>query len=138
MKNKKNLLLAVVVVAALAASFWLGRLSGYGNANMALANRRQVGPMTTGQRQGLTNGQNIQNRTVGQIDKINDKQLTIKLMDGGSRLLMLPSEAVITRMASATATDLVVGQNIMASGAEENGMIVVKTLQVSPSEISRP
>jgi hypothetical protein len=138
MKNNKNLLLAVVVVAALAASFWLGRLSGYGNANMALANRRQAGPMAAGQRQGFGNGQNAQNRIIGQIDKINDKQLTIKLMDGGSRLLMLPSEAVITRMASATATDLVVGQNIMASGAEENGMIVVKTLQVSPSEISRP
>lgn len=136
MKNKKNLLLALTVVIALAASFWLGRLSSRGNANMALANRRQTGPMAAGQRQGFGN-QNPQNRMIGQIDKITDNQLTIKLMDGGSRLLMLPSEAIITKMASATATDLVVGQTITASGAEEGGMVVVKTLQINQSGMPR-
>lgn len=136
MKNKKNLLLALTVVIALIASFWLGRLSSRGNANMALANRRQTGPMAAGQRQGF-GGQNPQNRIIGQIDKITDNQLTIKLIDGGSRLLMLPSEAVITKTASATATDLVVGQTIAASGAEEGGIVVVKTLQINQAELPR-
>ncbi|HPW44569.1 MAG TPA: hypothetical protein PLX67_02560, partial [bacterium] len=69
MKNKKNLLLALTVILALTISFWLGRLSGRGNANMALANRRQAGPMAVGQRQGFGN-QNTQNQIIGQIDKI--------------------------------------------------------------------
>ena len=136
MKNKKNLLLALTVIIALTISFWLGRLSGRGNANMALANRRQAGPMAVGQRQGFGN-QNTQNQIIGQIDKITDNQLTIKLIDGGSRLLMLPSEAVITKTASATSADLVVGQSITASGAEEGGVVLVKTLQINQAEPPR-
>ncbi|HNW19905.1 MAG TPA: hypothetical protein PLA53_01620 [bacterium] len=136
MKNKKNLLLALTVILALTISFWLGRLSGRGNANMALANRRQAGPMAVGQRQGFGN-QNTQNQIIGQIDKITDNQLAIKLIDGGSRLLMLPSEAVITKTASATSADLVVGQSITASGAEEGGVVLVKTLQINQAEPPR-
>ena len=136
MKNKKNLLLALTVILALTISFWLGRLSGRGNANMALANRRQAGPMAVGQRQGFGN-QNTQNQIIGKIDKITDNQLAIKLIDGGSRLLMLPSEAVITKTASATSADLVVGQSITASGAEEGGVVLVKTLQLSQAEPPR-
>ena len=136
MKNKKNLLLALTVILALTISFWLGRLSGRGNANMALANRRQAGPMAVGQRQGFGN-QNTQNQIIGKIDKITDNQLAIKLIDGGSRLLMLPSEAVITKTASATSADLVVGQSITASGAEEGGVVLVKTLQINQAEPPR-
>lgn len=47
---------------------------------------------------------------------------------------MVLADTVITKTASGTIADLVVGQNITASGAEESGVVVVTSLQIRPTE----
>jgi hypothetical protein len=72
---------------------------------------------------------------MGNLNKIEGNNLVISLLDGGSSLAMLSSDTTITKMASGTVADLVVGQDIIINGSEENGIVIVKSLQIRADEL---
>jgi hypothetical protein len=128
MKKNKNLILIVAAVILMAVGFLLGRLTMTNNSN-PVANRGRGGMMAAGQR---PIGSDM---IVGSLSKIDDNNLVIGLAAGGSSLALLSSETAITKMASGTAADLVVGQNVIINGSEENGIITVKSLQIRADEL---
>jgi hypothetical protein len=94
-----------------------GRLQGF-NGNGA---QRGVRPGANG---GLVSGQ---------ILSQDDKSVTLKLLDGGSKIIFFSASTQITKSATGAVADLTVGENLMINGTTNtDGSITAQTIQIRP------
>jgi hypothetical protein len=69
----------------------------------------------------------------GEIIAIDDKSMTIKLPNNTSKIVLFDSGLIINKMATATATDLKVGEKVAAFGKENaDGSMSVQNIQLNP------
>lgn len=81
-----------------------------------------------GRRGGSTNG------AAGEIIAKDDKSITIKLRDAGSKIIFFSDTTEITKSASGSADDLEIGKNVMVGGKQNSdGSYTAETIQLSPS-----
>jgi len=94
-------------------------IQGLGNSNMP--------PNTSFNRQ--TNS----NSNAGEIISKDENTITIKLNNGGSKIIMLSESTQINKFSQGTAEDLEIGKNILAQGTNNSdGSITAKTIQITP------
>lgn len=136
MKQPRKVFLAVAIVVVAITSFWLGRLTVARRADTPTFSRRLGGSAPSGQRlmTGRPSAMAGSKMIVGQIEKIDGNQLVINVPDGGTRLVMLSASTSVSRIASATAADLIAGVNAAVSGTEEGGLVIAKTIQIGTME----
>jgi hypothetical protein len=92
----------------------MGVPNGFGGAN------------NTGKQQG--------NGSAGEIISKDEQSITIKLTDGGSKIVFVSDSAEISKYASGSIADLAVGENVMVQGtANSDGSITAKTIQIRPA-----
>jgi hypothetical protein len=140
----------MVIVAGI--SFYGGTLyqsnvqrTAFGAAGMPGA-RGTFGMMNAGYGQPGAAGQQVGGRSftrtggmmgsgvVGEILAKDATSITVKLADGGSKIVLLSGSTSISRMAPAAATDLVVGQQVQVSGtANQDGSITAQSVRLSPT-----
>jgi len=133
---KKQMMLGVLVgvIALGGVSFYLGmryeRMTRFSSIEMLPGMRigdgmnaeRRTGAMSRTQGGGVTSGE---------IVSKDDTGITLKLRDGGSRIIFIAPSASIQRMATGTSQDLVVGQNVMVIGTTNtDGSIKAESVQV--------
>lgn len=135
---KKNFI--IIIAAAIVAcglAFCGGTFYGKSKAspNFAFGNRQS--------------GLNVANRQLnnrdragfvnGEIIAKDDMSITIKMRDGGSKIIFYSASAEISKFAKGEITDLTIGQNIMVNGAANaDGSMTAQTIQLRPtSEIAR-
>ncbi len=71
------------------------------------------------------------NVVVGEIIAKDDTSITIKLPDGGSRIVFFTQSTVIAKNATTSAADLVIGENVVANGsANADGSTNAETIQL--------
>ncbi len=92
-----------------------------------------MGSLPAGQRQGATG--NFRGTSggmaTGEIIAKDDKSITIKLGDGGSKIVFYSASTQLQEMASTTLDNLVVGKQVVASGtANSDGSITAKSIQL--------
>lgn len=75
---------------------------------------------------------------VGDIIKKDNESITLKLRDGGSKIVWFATSTEISKMAVGSSADLVIGQTVSASGkANADGSVVAKAIQLRPA-LTRP
>jgi hypothetical protein len=81
----------------------------------------------TGMRQG---GANF---VTGEILSKEDSSLTVKLRDGGSRIVLLSNSTTVSKATEASKDDLTVGQAVMISGSSNSdGSLTAQTISLNP------
>jgi hypothetical protein len=97
--------------------------------NVQFGNRQNGGG-----RFAMMNNGGMQGRPViGQILSLDDKTMTVKMMDGSSKIVILPDNMTISKTDSGSKADLKVGENIGVFGqANSDGSVTAQNVQLNP------
>ncbi len=134
-KLKNNPILITVVVAVI-----VGAVAFFGGMQYQKMQRAYLAGGTAGRagRFGQA-GANGNFRPVrGEIIASDDKSITVKLMDGSSKIVLLSGNVAITEATSAGKTALVNGKQVMVFGAANpDGSVTAQNIQLNPT-MGRP
>lgn len=73
------------------------------------------------------------NGAVGTILSVDANSMTVKLADGGSKIVLLTAATSINKAATATAADLTVGETVSSFGTTNtDGSITATNVQINP------
>jgi len=140
----KKLILFIIVLIIVGAGAFLGGMKYQQNKissqrtsfqNLSPEERqqrlRELGANTgAGFRGGADNGQRS-GFTAGEIIAKDDKSVTVKLQNGGSKIVFLSDSTEITKSAAGALSDLEIGKNIIVNGtANSDGSVTAQTIQL--------
>jgi len=128
MKKTIPIIIAIVIVVA-GGTFYCGMKYQESKLPKGLAGRnfQNIGGLN-----GST-GQRNSNFSNGEIISKDDKSITIKLRDGGSKIIFLSDSTKITKQADGSSDDFEVGKSIMVGGKQNSdGSITADTIQLNP------
>ncbi|MDD4271395.1 MAG: DUF5666 domain-containing protein [Patescibacteria group bacterium] len=143
MKNKMLIGFIAALVIVGAGSFYGGLLYGKsksGAQNFSVQERqKRFGQMSQGQAGGgnrVAGGLPAQagGFVNGNVIAKDDKSITIKLGDSGSKIILLSSSTQITKSVDGALSDLEVGKNVMVAGsANSDGSLTAQSIQLRPA-----
>ena len=126
-----------VILVAIAVSILVGGGSFYGGM---VYEKNQRGNIRNFQ-QGAGNMQGFANRQqggvggfiIGDIISKDDKSITVKLRDGGSKIIFYSNTTEVSKFAYGVSTDLEINKTVSVTGdANQDGSITAKTIQIRP------
>lgn len=149
--KKKLMWIVAIIVVALGAGYG-GMVFGKSQVKltsadiqkMSATDRQQLmqglrggangGNFAGGRRTGAGGGANGGGFVNGEILSKDANSLTIKLNDGGSKIVFLSNKTTINKMATGTPADLEVGKNVMINGSAGNdGSVTAESIQLRPA-----
>src|SRR3989344_1250060 len=90
------------------------------------------GGMGGGRRGGITN--NGGGFSGGEIIAKDDKSITVKLRDNGSKIIFVSDSTQVMKAVSGSLKDLSIGQNVTAIGSSNpDGSITAQSIQIRPA-----
>ena len=138
MKNKTTLITVSIAVIALGAGFG----GGYAFKNYQLqksrgnfmtfgANgaQRFVGNRMGGQANGMFRG----GATTGEVISMDDKSITVKMIDGITKIVLFATSTTYSNTVTATKTDVKTGSTVAVFGTpNSDGSITATNVQINP------
>lgn len=127
--------MVVVVLVAGAGGFYGGMK--YQQSQTPQRGNFSMGNIPAGQRQGATGNSRGASggMATGEIIAKDDKSITIKLGNGGSKIVFYSTSTQLQKMADAAQDELVVGKQVVANGtANSDGSITAQVIQMRPTE----
>jgi cytochrome c-type biogenesis protein CcmE len=130
-KMKKYLTIVIVAIVVGGIGFYGGMVYGKnsassapvaGNQNFAAALRNRAGGQANG---GLV---------TGEIIAKDDKSITVKTADGGSKIVFVSDQtSKVTKTTTGSLSDLIIGQNVVVSGSSnQDGSVTAQSVQLRP------
>jgi len=132
---KKILPIILIIIVVGVGAFFTGMK--YGQSRKSFAglefNGRQMGVLGA----NFENGKNVRGgATGGEILSKDDTSITLKLQDGGSKIILYSDATKITKSTDGILGDLKNGENIIVTGStNSDGSVTAQTIQIRP-EIS--
>jgi hypothetical protein len=144
--GKTNLVIAlsVAIIIAGAGGFYGGMKYEASKSPFADFQKNGTGAMRfqgAGQGQGSGQGagggrmmaRNNGGFVAGEILKKDDKSVTIKLPDGGSKIVYIADATTVSKSVDGVKDDLTEGANIMVTGtANSDGSVIAEVIQIRP------
>jgi hypothetical protein len=140
MQNKKIVLAVVICLVVAGLSFFGGMKYDQSKNNVpSFTNRpgnfnpdgfNQTGGLRTGvgMRGGVSGG-----LVSGEVLSVDDKSITVKLRDGGSKIVFISSSTKIEKTVDGSITDVAVGKEVMITGKiNSDGSVSATSLQLRP------
>ncbi len=141
----KNTIIWVIALLAIGGGAFWGGIQ-YSDAKIkggATGQPGMMGQYRNGQAGGMGAGAGRRGGMMGQagggflngeIIAKDDKSVTIKLRDGGSKIVFFSGSTAIGKMTDGTAADLVVGKTVSAIGkAGTDGSVTADSIQIRPA-----
>lgn len=142
MNKNKKIGLVIVGIIVLVGAFYGGMVYGKSQTPSRGAQVFDPNNMPSGIPNGMPNGEtrNIKNGTglggltSGEIISKDDKGVTIKLQDGGSKIIFLSTTTTVAKTATGSVTDLTVGTQVFVTGTTNtDGSITAQSVQIRPN-----
>ena len=144
--NQNKILSIIIIIAAVVSggSFYAGVkygqsknsaiIRGTGESFNFSGNGTGAGSRVVGQRTTRGAGNSNGGIAVGEIISKDDKSITIKLRDGGSKIIFLSNSTSVMKTVDGSATDLEVSEQITALGSPNpDGSITAQSIQIRPA-----
>lgn len=150
--SKTITIIVVVAVVVGGAAFYGGMKYGeskstkgltqrnFGNfQNLSPEQRQQMFEQFGANARGSGQGQGNRNVTSGEIITKDEKSITVKLPDGGSKIIFFSENTEISKNVNGTSSDLEIGKNVVVSGtANQDGSITANSIQLRPAMPTQP
>jgi len=86
-----------------------------------------------------TGGRMLGGNVVGEVLKMDSQSLTVKLSDGGTRLVFLSDKTTVMKTETAAVTDLVQGAAVRVMGSpNQDGSVMAQNIQIVPAGQMQP
>ena len=147
MKNNMGMVMGVGVVAllvGLGGGYWYGKsqASSLSNIQAPGMGRGNFAGSMGGNAQGRAGGAGGFNRgsaVLGEVLSKDDKSLTVKLNDGGSKIVFYSETTLVSKSSTTTVSDVAVGNNVMVNGAtNSDGSVTASSIQLNPRTFLLP
>ncbi|MFA4998664.1 MAG: DUF5666 domain-containing protein [Candidatus Paceibacterota bacterium] len=137
---KKTLIIVGVLVLLGAGAFLGGMKFGESKKSNAGFPQGEFQNMQQGAGAGLTgSGKNGGGLVNGDILSKDDKSITVKLRDGGSKIVLFSDTTEISKFVSGTSADLEVGKTVTITGkTNQDGSVTAQSIQLKQTTSTQP
>lgn len=137
---KKNIVIILAIVAVGGLSFY-GGMSYEQNKSQNERQQRfqQFGQFPGRPGPGMTDQRNNRNQSgagfaAGEVLSKDDTSVTVKLRDGGSKIIFLSQSTKIMKTSEGAPQDLAIGEQVVVNGnANADGSLTADMIQIRPS-----
>jgi len=135
--TKNIVIISIAVILVVAGAFYGGIKYSESKESNGASEARNPGNFSQGGRQqgfqGMRNGQSGANFINGDILANDDNSITVKLRDGGSKIVFLSESTQITKSTDGTRDDLVADKSVMINGQQNSdGSVTAQMIQIRP------
>ena len=142
MKKMENvIILGIVLILIVGAGSFFGGMK-YGQSK-GLPSRQDMAERFGGANGGQPGQRNANGKSggfvTGEIISKDEKSITIKTPNNGSKIVSLSSSTTITKSTDGTAGDLENGKTVMVSGTTNtDGTVTAQNVQIRPANLPAP
>jgi hypothetical protein len=127
----KKIIWSVAGVIVLVVTFYGGMQYGGNNVRSAINSRGQNG--ISGQYGGMRGIRNGGGFTIGEILSKDAQSITLKMQDGGSKIIFYTDSTKVSKTIDGTTADLSVGKQVTITGTSNpDGSISAESVQIRP------
>ena len=137
--NKKIIAVIVGIIIIGGGSFYAGMKFDQSRRSSRAGQARAQQFGITGNPAGQGGQRTGAGFTVGEIIAKDEKSITIKLSNGGSKIIFFSDTTEVDKFAKGTAIDLEVGQTVTVNGQiNQDGSVTAQTIQLRPGAPKQP
>ncbi|MCX6738320.1 MAG: hypothetical protein NTY11_02810 [Candidatus Parcubacteria bacterium] len=145
MQNKIIIIISIAVIIVVGGLMFYGGMKygqGKSPTGFGLGNFQNLTPEQRQQRMAAgTRGSRVgtANFISGEVIAQDDKSVTIKLQDGGSKIIFYSNSIDISKTVAGTIQDLTISKTILVDGtANQDGSVTANSIQVRPQNPVNP
>lgn len=131
MKNNNMVITIIVAVIVAAVAFFGGMQYQKSQVSTALSATGRTGSAGQFRQRAGANGQTP---TRGEVVSISGQNMTVKLPDNSSKIVLLSDKTVVSQSATASATDIKSGDQVLVLGtSNSDGSVTAQDVQINPN-----